>query len=221
MEKAWSYSALDSFETCPKKHWHTRVFKDFIEPEGVALRWGKKVHKAFELRIKDGAALPPELMGYEKLMQRFAAQAEGALVTTEEQIAVTRDFCKVTWFGKDVWLRAVIDLCIIKGTRAVIVDWKTGKPSDNFDQLELAAALLMTMQPQIKITTCAFVWTKVGQVSYRTFKQAGVPALWQGYIERLTVFNGAFAQNHWPAKPNSLCKRWCPVTICQHNGTSH
>lgn len=215
-EPAWSFSVLRSFDTCPKKHYHTRVLKDVKEPEGEAARWGMKVHKAFELRVKNGTPLPPELMGHEPVLARFAG-AHG-VVTTEQQIALTRDFKPTQWFAKDVWMRAVIDLCIINKSHALVVDYKTGKQSDDFDQLELTAAVVMTLNPQVLTVTGAYLWLKDEMVTKDAWARSHVPGIWQRNIERLTPLNAAHANSHWPAKPNGLCRKWCPVTFCPHNG---
>jgi hypothetical protein len=33
MSIVWSYSSLGLFQQCPKKYYHLRVVKDYVEPE--------------------------------------------------------------------------------------------------------------------------------------------------------------------------------------------
>lgn len=214
---AWSYSALSSFETCPKKHFHTRVLKDVKDPPGDAAVWGTKVHKAFELRVKEpGVPLPPELMAYEPILARLAG-ASGT-VWTEQQIALTKDFKQTEWFAKDTWFRIVIDLLVINGDHALAVDYKTGKQSDDFGQLELTAAVVMTLWPEIQTVTGAYLWLKDQMVTKDAWARGHVPGIWNKNLARLDSFNIAYYTNTWPATPNGLCKRWCPVLQCPHNG---
>ena len=49
LKHPWSYSALTSYETCPKRYQLTRVTKQVTEPQTEATRWGNEVHKALEL----------------------------------------------------------------------------------------------------------------------------------------------------------------------------
>lgn len=217
IEPAWSYSALSSYELCPKRHYHLKVLKDVKESESDAVRWGKKVHRAFELRVKEPSVpLPPELMAYEPLLARFAA-ATGT-VWAEQQIAIRKNFTQTEWFAKDVWFRVVIDLLIIKGSRALVVDYKTGRQNDIFDQLELTAAVVMTLHPEILTVVSAYLWLKDQILVKETWSRTHVPSIWRKNIARLIPFTAAHTTNHWPAKPNGLCRRYCPVALCPHNG---
>ena len=69
---AWSFSALDSFETCPKRFWHLSIAKDVKEEENEAMRYGSYAHKQFELRLKNSTPLPIDLKHHEKLLARLA-----------------------------------------------------------------------------------------------------------------------------------------------------
>jgi hypothetical protein len=155
-------------------------------------------------------------MGHEPLLARFAG-APG-VINTEQQIALTRDFRPTQWFGKDAWLRVVIDLCFINRAHALVVDYKTGKLKDDFDQLELTAAVVMTLQPEVSTVTGAYPWLKEQQITSEAWLRAQVPEIWQRNIAGLAGFNQAHATGHWPAKPNGLCRKWCAVKFCPHNG---
>ena len=59
--KAWSFSALDTFKTCPRQYEAKYVSKSVQEEKSEQMLWGERVHKAFELRQLDGTPLPAGL----------------------------------------------------------------------------------------------------------------------------------------------------------------
>ena len=132
---AWSFSALDTFEVCNKKYYHLKVAKDVKDEDNQASVDGKFVHDAMKLRVIEGVPLPVQLRQHEKVAARFAiapGQKHG-----EMQLALNHKLEPRSWFGKDVWVRAIIDLLIVQGTTAILVDWKTGKRKERYDQLRL------------------------------------------------------------------------------------
>lgn len=218
MKKATSFSALNNFETCAKKYWHLRIARDVKEVEGEALRYGKRVHKALENYVGKGTALPAEFTHLEKHVARFK-EYSGAK-HCEMELAINEQYQPVDWFAKDVWIRAKLDLVVIGGDKALIVDYKTGKMKDDgFTQLRLAAALLMLFFKDIKLVTLAYMWTEHnGQVTYDVFHRHEFPLIWNELKPRLDAFEEAHVRDNFPANPSGLCKRHCPVTQCPHNG---
>src|SRR5215471_18142865 len=63
---AWSYSALNNFETCPKKFYEVQVAKNVKEPKGEALNWGDAVHAAMAKAVIHRSPLPPEMSKWQK-----------------------------------------------------------------------------------------------------------------------------------------------------------
>ena len=68
---AWSYSALTSFETCPKQYWHYRIKRDVKESKSQATDYGTEVHKCFENRLIKGKKLPLDLRHHEPVMAKL------------------------------------------------------------------------------------------------------------------------------------------------------
>lgn len=217
---AWSYSVLDSFETCPKRHYLTKVVKTVSDPPSDAMAWGNAVHKALELRIKNQVPLPENCKQYEPLAAAMLKKAEGGVIEAEQKMALSRDYRPVTYFAKDVWVRGITDVTIVKGEKAFIGDWKTGAPKPNSEQLQLTAAMTMHHKPWVKTVINAFVWLKDGSVTQETFTRDDLPTIWQGFAPRVQRLEIAFADEKWPAKPSGLCNKWCPVpkSMCQYSG---
>lgn len=213
---AWSYTALTGFETCPKRHYHTKVKKDVKDPPGEEALWGQRVHKALEERLRDGKPLPPSLKNFEGYAVKFAA-APGELLV-EQQIALTAEFKRTEWFAKDVWVRAVLDVGILNRTRALVADWKTGKRKPDNEQMELFAAVAFATYPQIEVADTAFVWLKEKKMDRVTYCRDDSPRIWQNFLPRVARLERAHATDTWDAKPSGLCRKWCPVKSCVHNG---
>lgn len=215
---AWSYSRLTSFETCPKKFWHLSVKKDVFEPESEAMRYGKKVHKALELRVGKGKPLPLDL----RYLEGYAKQLADAVgeKLTEQQLAIDENFEPCSWFSKQTWCRAILDLSIVSPPHAVVLDYKTGKISDDFTQLRLAGVMLLLHMPEIQTVDLGYLWTKDKQLTKAEQKlhRDDIKSVIADLMPRIKKYQRAHENNEFPPRPSGLCKRYCPVTKCPHHG---
>ena len=228
---AWSYSALTSFETCPRKYHATRIAKTVSDPPGAAALVGTAAHKVLELRAANGTPIPKTIQvttaqgeteilpttGWEEKMAKILAM-EGEVIT-ERQIALDSRLCETGWFDKDVWVRGVIDLGIIRGTKALALDHKTGKRKPDSDQLMLFAALMMHVWPQIEEVITGFLWLKENKIDKDKFTRADISRIWDHFVPRVRRLEHAHETDTWPAKPSGLCKRYCPVSACEFCGS--
>lgn len=216
---AWSFSALDMFEVCKKKYYHIRVAKSHKDADNSAAADGKFIHDAMYQRVIHGKPLPITLRQHEAIAARFAA-ADGEK-HGEMRLALNDKFEPRDYFAKDVWVRVVIDLLIVKGTTATLCDWKTGKKKDRFDQLKLSAAVLSRYMPEITEFKLAFIWLKDSDISLypgkddKPFTKDSMKAVWLEYLPRVQEIKKAMATTEFPATEGPLCG-WCPVTSCPH-----
>lgn len=217
-QTAWSFSRLNSYELCPKKFWHLSVRKDVQDTEGEAMRYGKLVHKALELRISKSKPLPLNL----RFLEKYAALLEKAKgeKLTEQQLAVDNNFEPCDWFSKATWCRAIIDLAIVRPPHAVVFDYKTGKISDDFTQLRLAGVLLMLHMPEIQTVELAYLWTKDKKITRyeRTLTRDDIKTVVLELMPRIKMYERAHRMESFPARPGFLCKKFCPVVACPHHG---
>jgi hypothetical protein len=216
MMSAWSYTALTSFETCPRKHYLTRVSREVVEPESEVLRWGNSVHKALENKIKADTPLPTGMEQWDKIVTKLL-NVEGD-VFTEQQLALNEQLQPTGWFDKDVWVRGVIDAGVDAGKKVLALDWKTGKVKPDSDQLKLFAALVLHHKPAAEKVLTGFVWLAHGRTTTATYSRADLPGIWNDFLPRVKRLDRAFEENAWPAKPSGLCRGWCPCTGCEFNG---
>lgn len=200
---------MSAFEQCPLRYKLTRVTKKVKEPDTEATLWGKRVHSALEERIRDGTPLPATLAGYEGIAAKVA-NSKGE-VKVEMKIGVNANFGSTDFFANDVWCRGIIDVAIVNGDKAVILDWKTGKPKPGSDQLKLSAGMALAQFPQVKSVETGFVWLKNNKVDRDTFTREHVGEIWSSFMPRVARLNMAFENDRWPANPSGLCKNYCPV----------
>lgn len=214
---AWSYSVLGSFEDCPWRHYSVKVAKTSFEAASPQMTWGDEVHKALELNLLNNTPLP-ETMPYQALADSVKARAVGGKLEAEAKMALNRNHTPVTYFAKDVWVRGITDFTITKGVKAFVGDWKTGKPTPASAQLKLCAAMTMHHKPWVEEVITAFVWLKTGTITGEVYTKADIAPIWDHFNARVQRLEHAFAENKWPKKPSGLCREYCPVHTCEHNG---
>ena len=218
---AWSHSALTSFETCPKRHYLIKVAKLVEEKETDDMVWGKRVHKAFENYFAHDTPFTKIMERYKKFADIFEQRAEGADdLFVECQWCLNIDQQQTGWFDKDAWCRAIADICILKGKKALVGDWKTGKRKPDYDQLALLAIMIFLLFPHIDEVYASFIWLKDGKIDKKTYYREELDELWSLFNDRIERFEEAFNFDNWPAKPSGLCRKHCPVGKhhCSHCG---
>jgi hypothetical protein len=118
----WSYSRIKAFETCPKQFYHTHILKEFPFKETEAMRYGTEFHKAAEDFIRDGKPVPDRFAFARPALQVLADKPGDK--HCEMKVGLTEDLEPCGFFDKKVWFRGVVDLIIVDGDTATIVDYK-------------------------------------------------------------------------------------------------
>lgn len=211
----WTWSHIEAHGNCAKKYYHLQVAKDVPwDPPGEALMWGRKVHTAFENRINYNTPLPEGMpVSWENMARKILALPGEKYV--EQELAIDANFQPSAWKG--AWSRGKTDLLVLNGTKAATMDYKTGKfkPSD---QLRLYAAYILINYPQVDEVETAFIWLKDKKMSREKATRKDVPMIWQDILPAVRKLEHSYTTNTWPAKPSGLCKEYCPVVACEHNG---
>lgn len=209
---AWSISSLDDFAGCPKRYYLTRVTKQVRQAETVQMLAGKNDHKSLEDRLLLKTPLPPHLVKYEPLVS--VLERRKGILLAEQQLCLNADFKPTTWFGKDAWVRAILDGAIINKSKAFVFDWKTGKRKPDSEQLKLFAAMTFAHYPKVEVVRTSFFWLKTQETDDDVFTRDQVPEIWDGFLARVARLEHAYAKNAWPARPTGLCG-WCPASKAQ------
>lgn len=215
---AWSFSVLDMFDVCRKKYYHLKVLKRgeegfFKDEDSDASRDGKYIHEVMHNRVLEGIPLPPQIRQHDKIAKRFA-DAKGDKYG-EMKLALNKAFEPRDFFAKDVWVRAILDLLIVRGDTAILIDWKTGKKKERWSQLRLAAAILSRYMPEIEHFKLVFVWLKDQDFSQSEVGKEDMKAIWLEFLPRVALVEDAIRTTDFPATQSPLCA-WCPVTTCPH-----
>lgn len=214
---AFSYSKLKNFETCPKRSWHLDHAKDIKEEESEHIAYGTAVHKALADAVSGKSPLPKPFNHLQPWVDKITGGVTGTILV-EQQLAITKDFGPTEWFGRDAWFRGIADVIKIVGPVAVVLDYKTGKIQDDGVQLALMAACVFAHHPDIQKIRTEFVWLKEDATTRADFSRDDMVKVWAGVLPRVQMLENAVATANFPPKPGNLCRRWCPVTHCPHNG---
>jgi len=215
----WSYSRLKNFEVCPKRHWEIDIAKNVKEEEGESLIWGNRVHKAAADFLGKGTPLTTEFAVLAPWCARLlAGVTPGSNLLVEQKLAITKEFGPTGYFDRPVWFRGVADVLLISGPVALAIDWKTGKILEDSVQLALTAQCCFAHHPEIQKIRTEFVWLKEDASSRADFAREDMPGLWRSIWHRVEALEQAFTTTTYPATPNKLCRKYCPVTSCPHHG---
>jgi len=210
----WSYSAMSEFLTCPHKYAAKRFYCDVSEPPTVHTEWGTRVHLALEERVRDNKPLPDGMQQWEKWAVAIAGAAGEK--HCERQISMTRGMELTDWFSKDAWCRGVVDVLILNGSKATLIDYKTGKLKRDDTQLVMFCGLVSLIYPEVETFNYKYIWLKEDTATGGTLSKDEA-------LDRLTEplrvavqMEESWATENFPSHPCGLCRGWCPVESCIH-----
>lgn len=214
----WSYSKMKGFETCPKQHYHVTVLKEHPFQETAATRYGSEFHKAAELFIKYDRPLPGKFVQYESVLQ--ALKDRPGEKHCEIRLGLTENLDPCGFFDKNVWFRGVVDLLIIDGDEARVVDYKTGKSARyaDPDQLELMALMVFEHFPQVKQVRAGLVFVIAEEFIKKDYDTSTRDERWGKWYQRYAAMEKAHETGVFNPRPSGLCRAHCPVLECPHNG---
>ena len=220
MKYTWSYSSISLFTQCPRKYHRLRIVKDIVEPPQEHLLYGSAVHKAAEEYIRDGTPVPPKFSQFQK--QLDAMKELKGTKYCEHEMGLKKDFSPCSFNDPEVWARGIVDLLVINGDKARIIDYKTSKSSQYADtkQLELLALLTFKHFPEIKTIKAGLLFLVVEDLVPREYQSEVQSTAWVKWINDVQQLEAAMQHNVWNPKPNFTCRKFCAVKDCEHNGRS-
>lgn len=228
--RAWSHSAIECHDNCPWQYHEKYISKSVVEEKSAEQDWGTFVHKHFEdyLSTKgqgadqwdplaSGHELPPDMRIHKPYLDGL--KAKGGMLYTERKVALRRGppFGPCSYFDKDTWWRGVIDVTVLEQemNRATIVDYKTGKKHEKWDQLAMSTVYTFLENPGINLVNAQFYWTSDPEnPSRKVWSRSEIDALVALFAPKLQAYLTSFKTDQWPKKQSGLCKGWCPVTAC-------
>lgn len=221
-----TYSKIKNFEVCPKRSYHLDIAKDVKEQETPELARGNELHGAMASRIRADVNLPMTLRYMEPWAVKLAAITHPLqIIMVEQSLGIGRNLEATTMMEKKALLRMKVDYTkIIPSARVAgtflghVVDYKTGKPKDDFTQLAMYALAIFVHYKDITDLRVDFLWTEYNDTSHEKFSRSDMPKIWEDLLPRVETIENAVKAKNFPAKPGGLCKDYCPIRSCEHNG---
>jgi len=136
----------------------------------------------------------------------------------EHKVALAKNAEPCEWNDVNVWCRMIIDyLCVdAKNRHAMIVDYKTGRPHNKFNQLIIYALWTFQEFRYVDSIDVRFYWTKNCTTTDEAYNREQVDKLWRELVSDLKQYRDAFRLDTWQMRPSGLCNGWCPVINCKH-----
>lgn len=220
--KAWSFSSIELYKLCPKKYESERLTKEVGFTDTNVTLYGKSMHTACEDYV-NGKPLNPQF-NYAKAVLDSILKLKGEKITElklglkiEGDNWVACDFDDV-----DVAFRGIADLIVIDGKKAKVIDYKSSaKKSVKYAkpaQLELMAACLFALYPEIEEVKGALIFLVAGEIISNTYKRENMLSIFEYYHDDLRRREGSYNSGVFNAEPNNLCRLWCQTKSCIYNG---
>ena len=216
MTLSHSYSAIKTYENCPYRYYRQRVVKDIVDQGGEASKYGERIHKYLEDRLNGSGLLPAEVQHYEVLCQAVEQAATGGQLLIEQELCLNETLSPTGWWDPDAWLRSKLDILILKGADANVMDWKSGKRYPDFFQMQVFAAQVFKHYPEVQRVKTSLVWLKDMAMDTEQYTRIDMNVLWAEIMARIRRIYDSLEHDNWPARPSGLC-RYCPV---RHDCTS-
>jgi len=210
MKLSHSYSAIKLYENCPYRYFRQRITKDVVDEGGEASKYGERVHEYLEHRLKSNKLLPQDVAHYEPLCASVEKIAAGGELLIEHELVLTDNLTPTGWWDTDAWLRSKLDILVLNGTLANVMDWKTGKRNADQFQMQLFAAQVFKHFPDIQTVKTSLVWLKTMEMDTETYYRAQTNDLWADVMKRIQRIYTSLDNDNWPMRPSGLC-RFCPA----------
>jgi len=215
---AWSYSSIKTFDQCPKKYYHLKVAKDVKDVPHEAAIYGTDVHAAAEEYVKNGTPVPKKYSVIAPLVEtlaKFPGDKYTELKLGLEQTCGGYSGCD--FFADSVWYRGIVDLLIVNGTTAHLIDYKTGKNAKYADmkQLDLMAGAVFVHFPEVEKIKSALAYVVSDEFIKKTHTKENLETYLSVFAPQLEALDAAHENGVWNPKSSPLCG-WCPVEECPH-----
>lgn len=216
----WSFSKIKAFQQCPKQFYHEKVIKQYPFKMTEAIRYGDQFHKAAEKYIRDGEELPKRFLYAKDSLDALKRKRGDKLC--EYRMGLTEDLEPCGFYEDNVWWRGIADLIILNQDQGIayVVDYKTGKSSRYADkgQLELMAMATFKHFPNVGTVRAGLLFVVCEDLVRSTYEQYEADTLWDKWMDNFQTMETAYKVDVWNPKPSGLCRQWCQVMECPHNG---
>jgi hypothetical protein len=214
-EFTWSYSSLKQYQNCPKQYHEIRVLKNYTVKETEAIIYGKAVHEALELYVKENKPLAKNYERFKPIIDTLINIPGDKYPEYEMALTYNKEPCDFD--SDDRWVRGIADLVIVDGSHAFIVDYKTGSNKyPDPKQLRLMALMLFTHFPDVQKIKAGLLFVMHNSFITEEYLRKDMDKSWAMFEQPLKRLETSYDNNVWQANPTPLCK-WCAVESCDFN----
>jgi hypothetical protein len=209
----WSFSGLKDFDNCPKQYYEVKIRRNFVKKVTEQMLYGTAVHKACEDYVKDGTPLAKNYERFKPMLD-VLRETPGTQYP-EYKMALTAEKVPCEFDAPDYWVRGIVDLLVVDGTQAYIVDYKTG--SNRYPdpkQLKLMGLMTFMHFPEVEHIKAGLLFVAHNSFVSEEYEREDIPKLWQAFAPTLKRLELSFINDSWPARATPLCG-WCPVNSCE------
>jgi hypothetical protein len=214
MSFTWSYSALKDYVNCPRQYHEVKVLKNYVKKTTHQMTFGTEVHKACEDYVGKGKRLAKNYSHFRPVLDSLLDIAGTRY--PEYEMALMPD-CTPCGFSEPArWVRGIVDLLIVDGEEAYIVDYKTGSNKyPDPKQLKLMALMTFAHFPEVQNIKAGLLFIVQNSFVDESYKRSQVEELWGHFRPDLQRMQSSYDTGVWNPNRTPLCG-WCPVKTCDH-----
>ena len=212
MNFTWSFSSLKDYVNCPRQYQEIKVLKRYFKYPTEQMRYGTEVHKACEDYVAEGKPLAENYKRFQPVLDSLIDIPGTKYPEHRMALNYDKEPCQ---FGKGYWVRGIVDLLIIDGDHAFIVDYKTG--SNRFPepkQLKLMALMTFAHFPEVTVIKAGLLFVMHESFMEEQYTRDQIDTLWKAFEGDLARLQLSYENDVWQANPTPLCG-WCPVRSCE------
>jgi len=212
MNFTWSFSSLKDYINCPKQYQEVKVLKRYVKYPTEQMRYGTEVHKACEDYVARDIPLAKNYQRFQSTLDSL--RAIPGVKYPEHQMALSsaKEPCA---YGKGYWVRGIVDLLIVDGNEAFIIDYKTGSAKyPDVKQLTLMALMTFAHFPEVNNIKAGLLFVMHDAFVTEVYRRENIDKMWETFESHLERLQLSYENDVWQANPTPLCP-WCPVKTCE------
>jgi CRISPR/Cas system-associated exonuclease Cas4 (RecB family) len=211
----WSFSSLKEYINCPKKYQEVRILKNYSFVDTPQTIYGKEVHEALELYVRDNKPLAKNYLRFKKMVDTLVAIPGEKY--PEYKMALTKKMEQCDFEDENRWVRGIADLVIVDQDKAFIIDYKTGSNKyPDTKQLKLMALMAFVCFPKVNKIKAGLLFCMKNSFVQESYTREGIHKAWKSFEQPLDRLTMSYEKDEWIPNPTPLCG-WCPVETCEHH----
>src|ERR1700685_3469259 len=157
----FSFTKLKTFETCPRQGFAKYVSRELPYVESEAKNRGNEFHAAMDSRVTHGTPITGEYAWAEDYVPMKQRECDLLFTEIPLHINFAAEPLPEGHDKAERWFTAKIDVLQIEDDDVCwLIDWKTGKPWEDPDQLNLYSVVVKAHYPHVRHWRGFYVWLR-------------------------------------------------------------